>query len=128
MSYKNTGNKIPVTREELINYMNKQLAAYDSGKLQNPNPYTEQVIYITKDKKMIQIPQDIQREAVALWNPQREMMPIHINMEQSNTGKTDYVTIGILILAGILAIFLFYKAGLIGNINVNPGTRFYLTN
>ena len=50
MSYQITGNKIPVTKDELINYIHEQLAFYDVGKLKDMNPYTEPIIYITKEK------------------------------------------------------------------------------
>jgi len=130
MSYKITGNKIPVTKDELINYTHKQLQLYDTGKLKDINPYTQQVIYITKDGKMIQVPQDIQKEAVASWKPQARMPVMQIKKEvdeEAGTGQTDYLTIGILILAAILAIYLFNKTGLISNTYVNPNTRYYLT-
>src|SRR5689334_21468905 len=101
MSYKQTGNKVPVTREELINYTHKQIHAYDVGKLKDMNPYTEPIIYVTKDGKMIQVPQEIQKEAVASWHQQpRLQMPERMPMpkEEPEQGHTDYLTIRILIL------------------------------
>ncbi|ARF11545.1 hypothetical protein Klosneuvirus_1_402 [Klosneuvirus KNV1] len=125
MSYKQTGNKIPVTKDELINYIHEQLTFYDVGKLKDMNPYTQPIIYITKEGKMIQVPQEIQQEAVASWNPRSKF--IQTQDEDDESGKTDYITVGMLILAAIIAIYLFYKSGLIGNVNVNPNTQYYLT-
>ena len=125
MSYKQTGNKIPVTKDELINYIHEQLTFYDVCKLKDMNPYTQPIIYITKEGKMIQVPQEIQQEAVASWNPRSKF--IKTQDEDDESGKTDYITVGMLILAAIIAIYLFYKSGLIGNVNVNPNTQYYLT-
>ena len=124
MSYQITGNKIPVTKDELIIYMKEQLSAFDSGMSKNTNPYTDAIIYNTKDGKMIQIPQEIQKEAITLWNQQPKKFNLPMN-ENDDNDKPDYITIGILILAVILAIYLFNKSGL--NIMfMGPDTKYYL--
>lgn len=126
MSYKQTGNKIPVTKDELINYTHNQLQSFDSGKLKDMNPYNQPIIYITKDGKMIQVPEELQQEAIASWNPQPKYSAVN-SQEDKESGETDYITIGMLILAAIIAVYLFYKSGLMSNMNIDPNTRFYLT-
>jgi len=126
MSYKQTGNKVPVTKDELINYTHNQLQLHDAGKLKDMNPYTQPIIYITKEGKMIQVPQEIQQEAISSWNPQPKYSSVQPK-EDDESEKPDYITVGMLILAAIIALYLFYKSGLMGNVNVDPNTRYYLT-
>lgn len=133
MSYQITGNKIPVTKEELINYIHQQLTAFDSGNIKDYNPYTDAIIYITKDGKTIQIPTDIHKEAISQWkSPVKAQLsapvqPIQAVQEEVESGQPDYITIGILILAAIIAFYLFNKSGIMNDQITNPNVKYYLT-
>ena len=72
MSFQETGNKVPISADELSNYVTSQLQEFDltiSKKKTIPefNPYIHPIIYKTKDGKTIKIPEGIQKQAVDLW-------------------------------------------------------------
>ena len=160
MNYRETGNKIPISTQELSNYVYKQLALYDeqiktTKILPNYNPYTQPIIYKTKAGKSIRIPEEIQKNAINDWYTRtgtnipimqrqtsevEQELEIEINEDipettngiiaQSNSNAHNYnvISIGILIFAAILAIYLFYKIGNDTNsIQKIPQTRYYLT-
>ena len=75
MEYQETGNKIPISAQELVDYVKQQLAIHDASIASNQtlpdyNPYTHPVIYKTKDGKTIMIPDEIQKQAVSQWHDQ----------------------------------------------------------
>lgn len=131
MSYQITGNKIPVTKEELINYIHSQLAIYDQGNRET-NPYNEPIIYTTKDGKTIQVPTEIHNEAVKTWEP--KLPPIITKTPKrkrlvETSKKVDYITLAILIFAAILTIYLYLKIdqGKIENPVFDQNIRYFLT-
>ena len=88
MNYQETGNKIPVTVQELIGYVQKKLSEYDQLNLlkvssygnidslllnQKPTPYKDYIIYMTREGKLIKIPEQIQNMAIDLWNNNQKM-------------------------------------------------------
>ena len=138
MNFQETGNKIPISSEELINYVQYKLEEYDSllskHKFIPPsiqNPYTHPIIYETQDGKTIRIPDEIQKQVIHSWYQntgnnipvmqQSHQMPKVYQSYQdpetqeidsnSTTQENDYglLKIGVWILIAILAIFLFYK-------------------
>ena len=67
--YQETGNKIPIALTEFINYVQQILNEYDellkaTGTSPDFNPYTETLIYKTKDGKIVQIPEEIKKIAI----------------------------------------------------------------
>lgn len=128
MSYQITGNKIPISKEELINYTHKQLSLYDAGKMQDANPYSQPIVYITKEGKMIQVPQEIQKEAISSWTPKPKVQkaPVRVSVEAEEKEDPDYITIGILLLAAAIALYLFTRSNK-GSVMIDPNTRYYIT-
>lgn len=136
MNFRETGNKVPVTVDELINFSERQLGEFDalvsqSKSIPSQNPYTDPIIYTTQEGKTIKVPQEIQKEAVNNWyNKTGRNVPV---MQQSNQevvqeemrpkqlpqkkvvyvqeNGNDLVKLGILIFAAMLALYLFIKMG-----------------
>jgi len=134
MSFQETGNKVPISTEELIKYVQFKLSEFDiivtNQKSIPPfNPYVDEIIYKTKDGKMIKVPEEIQKQAINIQYqqtgrniPQAQQMPqtqmqmkpmrrhklqkkvIYVYEEDNNPIK-----LGILIFAAILALYLFFK-------------------
>lgn len=156
MSFQETGNKIPITSQELIHHCQKKLAEFDemisADKTIPPNnPYTDKIIYVTKDGKTIMIPETIQKQAINIWydktgrnvpvmqqnaptNPKmmkRNRLRMKKEMPDVHENK-DYVRLIILVFAAILALYLFFKMGQTPNNNVTFGLnseklKYYLT-
>lgn len=135
MDYQETGNKIPISAQELIDYVKMQLAQHNTFVAANKtlpdyNPYTHPIIYKTKDGKTIMIPDEIQKQAISQWYDQHGTnVPAMQQVPQEPTqitklpqGKpkiiyeeendnTDTMKIGLLIFAVCFALYLFYKWG-----------------
>jgi len=72
MNFQETGTKIPISSQELINYVHTELESYDKKVVLTkgpsfPNPYTDSIIYKTPEGKTIKVPGEIQKEAINLW-------------------------------------------------------------
>lgn len=68
-----TGNNVPVSAEDLVKYVHMELDRYDNlvqmaGSVPQYSPYTHPIIFTTEDGKQVQIPENIQQEAVKVWN------------------------------------------------------------
>ena len=137
MNYEETGNKVPISLEELINYVQQQLYIYDNIKAQNPNivpsinPYTQPIIYETQDGKIIKIPANIQKQAIELYNKKKENNDINYAYDNGNLPSEEYdydvqsetykptffsennmnkyLKLAILILAALLALYYLKK-------------------
>lgn len=132
MSFRQTGNKIAVTGQELIAYVKQQLANYDGSisknkSLPKSNPYTHPIIYKTQNGKMIQVPEEIQKQAISSWYQQNgtnvpaaqqtaeidPLMENEMRQEQKvvyvEDNSTNWLKLAMLILAGLLAVYLLYK-------------------
>lgn len=127
MNFQETGNKIPVTEQELIDYMIVRYDAY--AKSQNtsdplPNLDKEKVIYTTKDGKTVQIPDEIKMKAKTIWlkdyinkvkNNQARVEDVGVKVPQKVVKIYDnsqrLTNIIILSLAVIVAIYLLYMYG-----------------
>jgi hypothetical protein len=67
--YEQTGNKIPLTIDELMQCVFDRLDIYDSigggnNTASTYNPYIHPIIYNTRDGRTVQIPEDIQQRAI----------------------------------------------------------------
>ena len=130
MNFQETGNKIPVTAQELIDYVQQLLEKHDTDistnkVLPNFNPYTNPIIYNTNDGKTIKIPEEIQKQAIDLWYQKngtnvavmQQVQPQQIYNqyteqtvdENKNRENTDYFTLFILIIGLVFALYLLYN-------------------
>ncbi len=73
IEYKETGNKVPLPMDELLNFAQEKLQEFDklveaTQTRPTNSPYTNPIIYTTKEGKLVQIPEYIQQQAINLWN------------------------------------------------------------
>ncbi len=143
MSFKETGNKIPISADELINYMHIQFSAYDKTK-SGSNPYTDIVIYTTKDGKTIIIPKEIQQQAIENFAniesikstpfEYEAVLPNSESKEVSNNVLNDatvydnnLIKLGLLFFVAIIALYLFFNIDNDASMFSAKRVRFYLT-
>ena len=77
MEYRETGKKIPLTVEELHVHVIDKLYQYDelikSTKTKpEQDPYVDPIVYVTKEGKTVQVPQNIQENAVKVWIAEKD--------------------------------------------------------
>lgn len=79
MKYQETGTKIPIKKNELMELVFQELEAYeDYVKRNNGNeeisnsPFNNQILLTTSEGKTIQVPIEIQEEAINIYLQQRE--------------------------------------------------------
>ena len=87
-NYEQTGNKIPITVDELVNNVKDKLVRFDQLKkatdaLPSYNPYVDSIICNTSDGKTIQVPKEIQIRAINLHKSEKQR-PITHNKNLSN--------------------------------------------
>lgn len=131
MNYKETGNKVPISSEELMNHVHSKLALYDrhiaiTKVPSTPNPYTDPIIYKTAGNKVIRIPDDIQKMAIHIWYqrngtnvPAMQQPPSEqVQVKRTNPKKKtvyvyengyDNVKLIILVATAIIAAYLFMQ-------------------
>lgn len=110
MNYRETGNKIPISEIELSDYVRYKLQEFDDNPDISPNPYTQPIIYKTKDNKVIMVPTDIHEKVLNKWhnnNNNTKQPPKAIYVYEKN----DWVKLGLLILAAMIALYFFYDIG-----------------
>ena len=90
--YRHTGNAVPIDGSKLLNYVVEQLSIYDNlvqhGKHPSSSPYEDPVLFATDDKKLVQVPQEIQEKAVTLWK-NKQTMPQPIVEEQKEEKQEE---------------------------------------
>jgi len=136
MSFKETGNKIPISADELINYMHIQFSAYDKTK-SGSNPYTDTVIYTTKDGKTISIPKEIQQQAIEKFADIKStpfeyeaILPDSESKEVSNNVSiydNNLIKLGLLFFVAIIALYLFFNIDNDASMFSAKRVRYYLT-
>jgi len=89
--FKETGNKIPIPIDEFTNHVKSELLKYDKLKNAtetNPsyNPYLEPIIYTTSQGKLVQVPEEIKKNAIDDWLKNGEGN----NMEKQEMPGMDY--------------------------------------
>ena len=79
MKYQETGTKIPIKKNELMELVFQELEAYEdyvkrnNGKEEISNsPFNNQILLTTSEGKTIQVPIEIQEEAINIYLQQRE--------------------------------------------------------
>ena len=70
--YKKTGNKVPIKIDELMNQVYDKLDQHDrlvaaTGATPDYSPYKDPIVYTTQDGRTVQIPDEIQRQAIKDW-------------------------------------------------------------
>jgi hypothetical protein len=115
--YMQTGNKIEVRENELIQFIFEQLSKYDhdihnmSPEESSYSPYSHPIVYQVGDGRMIEIPKAIQAKAIQIYMEQKnnnqhkqndeEIQYMPVKVEPDNTML--YVVVGfILLLVGYL--------------------------
>ena len=118
MSFQETGNKIPVTHEDLIKYCQYKLAQFDiaiatnKDITPNPNPYLDNLIYETEDGKTVMVPEEIQKEAIDMWRKRKNQPKKQIIKQQQYPQKTkkNYIVLIIWILVALLSAYFFFRS------------------
>lgn len=68
MSYQTTGKNININVDDALKFVINKLQEYDSlGKKNSYSPYKHPIIYATPEGKLVQIPKQIQLQAIKLW-------------------------------------------------------------
>jgi len=91
--YEKTGNNIPVSSEFLLNGVLNELERYDhlvsaTGNAPQFSPYTDPVIIDIDGNKQVQVPQQIQSQAIQIWTEQKSQ-PNMLNNEYG-AAKREY--------------------------------------
>lgn len=115
MDFKQTGKQIEVTVPELTEYVIKQLDLYDKyGDKNDGCPYTDPIIYTTKDGKTIMVPKDIQKSIVDTRKPIetfQEMKPVKkIEKNIEKTKESSDWKLYVFIIIGFIVCYLLYKS------------------
>lgn len=138
--YKETGNKVPVSEDELIQYVISKINSYvdyikQTNNTPKCNPFMEPIIYTTTEGKTIMVPDYIKEKGIQMWSQQNnspEINEIMIKSQKIPTpkndskviyvyeNKNDFWVILILVFAAILAAYLFYNIS-------QDGTKSYAT-
>lgn len=130
MEYQETGNKIPIKTSDLIKFIQKQLSDYEMSVSKTKtigkyNPYTEPIIFKTKNGNTIMVPEEIKKYAINLWYKENGInVPVMmqesqlenidrseslVNFDNTESSSVNYIKIFIVVLVCILFIYYFVK-------------------
>ena len=92
--YKTTGKNIPISVEDVMNYVFSELDRYDklvetSGSKPNISPYEQQLVYTLEDGRQVKIPENIQMEAIDSWNKGKQSQVNVEGVESNISGVMD---------------------------------------
>lgn len=78
--YKPTGKEIPLNVNVLVNHVHNKLDEYmylkETTQAEPPNnPFSQPVIFTTDDGKLVQVPVEIQKQAIASWKQKSTQNP-----------------------------------------------------
>lgn len=94
--YQQTGNKIPITLDELMQAVFYRLEMYDKliGGNETSNntytPYIDPIIYNTQDGRTVEVPKEIQRRAIEEWKLKREIPGNQNNTPNKESNQCDF--------------------------------------
>ena len=128
-AYSYTGNDIPIDINLMTLYVIDLLKKYDENIKKDPtsksSPYEDKITMKTKDEKYIEIPNDVQQEAINKWKIIKIDMEYDtkkkkieekitklsnsLNNEDSNDSTILYMIKIILIVLTIIGIFYLYN-------------------
>ncbi len=83
--YMQTGNTIPIQKEELVSYIKQLLVEFDASPNNDASPYVKPIIYQTEDKRLIEIPKELHDEVV-----QEHLNDKH-NQHNEHNNQINYV-------------------------------------
>jgi len=89
-----TGNNISIPEEELISFVHFSLARYEelvdaSGSDPSYSPYSQPIIYTTQDGKQVQIPEEIQQNAIQIWMQQKQQGALQSSPSVQTANSSD---------------------------------------
>lgn len=92
--YKQTGKSIPIKIPELTSFVHNKLDEYmylTSSLQMQPkfNPFKQPIIYSTSEGKLVQVPDNIKKDAIASWQAQQKNKPAIENFDNSPSGTRD---------------------------------------
>jgi hypothetical protein len=122
-----TGKKVQVTAQDLIKCVIRKLELYDiqlrtTQNRPRVNPYTQEII-CQIDGKTVRVPENIQKQAINIWyartgvnvpaqhqeSQETVQLPVRRRTVIVKEDGYDFLNIGILILAAILALYFYVK-------------------
>lgn len=89
------GGNIPIQKEKMMNYIIEKLYEYDQYVVKNNNvpqfsPYVHPIIFPIDEEKTVQVPQEIQEEAIAFWTEKKNDLE-SIHPETEELGEIDLI-------------------------------------
>lgn len=106
-SYTKTGNSIPISVDDMTNFVLTELQKYDLNpeSYEKNSPYTTELIYTLPNATQVRVPEQIQIDAINMWTQYNKT---HNNKEiivaEENNETTSYTSM--LMWASILAVIL----------------------
>lgn len=84
-----TGKNIPINTTVLMEYVINNLKMYheyvnSTGDEPDFNPYNSPIVYRTDDGKSVEIPEEVKKEAIKVWNNKNNSINEHTNNEINN--------------------------------------------
>lgn len=125
-NFQETGNKIPISFNELMDYAHMKFSEYNKTKT-GPNPFTNPIIYTTKDGKTIMIPTDIQNQAIQLWKKSGGVEPFQQEAVDIKKDNHEFLKFTLLTLIIIITLYLFFNADNDQAMFNTKHIKFYLT-
>jgi hypothetical protein len=114
--YEYTGKSLPQTLEKCISFVIETLRKYDENINNNihvdKSPYNSKIIMETKEGKYIEIPMEVQNEAIQKWlyekeNPKNIANQPKLSIKQKKQQESSY-DILLIILVILMLIFCIY--------------------
>jgi predicted nucleic acid-binding Zn ribbon protein len=124
--YEYSGNNVPLNVEKTIEYVFEILKEYEmainKGEKVEINPYINKIYIPMENEKVIEVPQEIQYEAIRKWNLEKNKIknvksPVSEKSEKKNKNKhkkkknknkSNYLWLLILLVIIVIA-FLIYR-------------------
>lgn len=91
--YVKKGSDIPIQKDKMMNFIIEKLYEYDQYVAKTNNvpqfsPYVHPIIFPIDEKKTVQVPQEIQEEAITFWTEKKKELD-HIQPETEELGDVE---------------------------------------
>lgn len=88
--YVKKGSDIPIQKDKMMNFIIEKLYEYDQYVAKTNNvpqfsPYVHPIIFPIDEEKTVQVPQEIQEEAIAFWTEKKKELD-HVQPETEELG------------------------------------------